>query len=218
MAARLFLPLLLAVGPLLSHAQNLPSQDPTETATPTPPTSPVSPEPQTSHASVALAQPYPLDRYQPLLELNPFTLITPENESTPNFAQNLSLLGIMRSGGKVTALLFDSETRTRFTVSEDPDPTTGLRIESSTLANRPDEVTLQLAKGSERATVRFNRDAMALAAGGGSNPGSPAPPGRGPPSTGQRPPPNLQPDGQPNAPQPRIIRRPIRRGEPIPGQ
>ncbi|GAB4247195.1 MAG: hypothetical protein OHK005_13260 [Candidatus Methylacidiphilales bacterium] len=165
---------------------------------------------------ITLAKSYAMDRYQPLLESNPFTLIKPETESAPDFARNLSLIGLMRTGGKTTALLFDLETRSRILVSETPDPKTGIRIESVSLAPRHEEVTVALVKGAERGTVRFNKDAMALAASGGAGPqilGGPAATSPGGPR-----PPQAGPDGTAVLPQPRIIRRPIRRVQPVPDQ
>ncbi|MFQ3669998.1 MAG: hypothetical protein SNJ84_00915, partial [Verrucomicrobiia bacterium] len=102
-----------------------------------------------SDPPLTLARPFPIDRYQPLLESNPFTLIKPETETAPNFARNLSIIGIMRSGGQTLAVLFDSETRARITVRETPDPDTGIRIESASLSPKAEDVTLQIAQGNE---------------------------------------------------------------------
>jgi hypothetical protein len=168
---------------------------------------------------IVLAKPYPLDRYQALMDTNPFTLIKPETEEVKGFAKNLSVTSVMRTNGKIYASLFDSETKERFRVSEEVDEKSQMAIVSAVLGGKPKDVSLQIKKGEETATVTFNMEALELARAPVA-PVAGGPPGRPPAGRADRGggPPGASPAGDPNQPRPRVIRRVFRRTDPVPGQ
>ena len=119
-----------------------------------------------------------------------------------NFAVDLTLRGVSASGGDYEALLFNTATGRHQTVTTEANPE-GIRIVSVAENADPNQVSVTLIKGEEKAVVRYSptdltavpaspNPAVPSAPGGGRTPANGPPPGmRTPPSAPSRVPPGM---------------------------
>ena len=102
-----------------------------------------------------------LDHYAKLWTNSLFTsraLPPPEAPAGPNFTDNLSLSGTYEENGKLTAVLVDKSTSTVVLAYIGEDNPEGFRIVKVNPGTTPDQVKLQLQKGSQFGWVAFNTD------------------------------------------------------------
>lgn len=130
----------------------------------------------------------PLDHYAKLWTKSLFTsraLPPPEAPAGPNFTDNLSLSGTYEEKGKLTAILIDKSTSGVVLAYIGEDNPEGFRIVKVQPGALPDQMRLQLQKGSQFGWVGFSTDvqgevpAAAPASPLGTRSAIPPSPGRG---------------------------------------
>jgi len=84
----------------------------------------------------------------------------PEAPAGPNFTDSLALSGTYEENGKLTAVLIDKTTSSVVLAYIGEDNTEGFRIVKVTPGASPDQMKLQLQKGSQFGWVTFGADAM----------------------------------------------------------
>ncbi|MDB6120173.1 MAG: hypothetical protein JWO08_3954 [Verrucomicrobiaceae bacterium] len=102
-----------------------------------------------------------LDHYAKLWTNSLFTsraLPPPEAPAGPNFTDNLSLSGTYEEKGKLTAILIDKSTSSVVLAYIGEDNPEGFRIVKVTPGGLPDQMKLQLQKGSQFGWVGFSND------------------------------------------------------------
>ncbi|MDB6139493.1 MAG: hypothetical protein JWO94_2565 [Verrucomicrobiaceae bacterium] len=102
-----------------------------------------------------------LDHYARLWTNSLFTsraLPPPEAPPGPNFTDNLSLSGTYEEKGKMTAVLVDKSTSTVVLAYIGEDNPEGFRIVKITPGTMPDQIKIQLQKGSQFGWVGFTSD------------------------------------------------------------
>lgn len=102
-----------------------------------------------------------LDHYAKLWTNSLFTsraLPPPEAPAGPNFTDNLSLSGTYEEKGKLTAILIDKSTSSVVLAYVGEDNPEGFRIVKITPGATPDQIKLQLQKGSQFGWVAFSND------------------------------------------------------------
>ncbi|MDB6074506.1 MAG: hypothetical protein JWO89_2146 [Verrucomicrobiaceae bacterium] len=102
-----------------------------------------------------------LDHYAKLWTNSLFTsraLPPPEAPAGPNFTDNLSLSGTYEEKGKLTAILIDKSTSSVVLAYIGEDNPEGFRIVKVTPGVGPDQMKLQLQKGSQFGWVGFSND------------------------------------------------------------
>ena len=152
----------------------------------------------------AIPEGYAVERYSALWEHSPFSLATVQPQAQPSFAQNLALVGIARIEGEDMVTLLNRVSQERFTVGTEPNAD-GIAVVSVDTDSDPLKTRVSIRKGSEVATVSFDKGLLALTQ-------SPPPPPAGVPAQPAAPN-NTQP---PETVQVAPVRR-VRRTIPIPG-
>ena len=130
----------------------------------------------------------PLDHYAKLWTNSLFTsraLPPPEAPAGPNFCDNLSLSGTYEEKGKLTAILIDKSTSGVVMAYIGEDNPEGFRIVKVQPGASPDQVRLQLQKGSQFGWVGFSTDVQGEAPA--AAPGPLGTRGAIPPSPGRNP-------------------------------
>ncbi len=134
------------------------------------PVTPVVAEPVDNDCPVVVPA---LDHYAKLWTNSLFTsraLPPPEAPAGPNFTDNLSLSGTYEERGKLTAILIDKSTSSVVLAYIGEDNPEGFRIVKVTPGATPDQIKLQLQKGSQFGWVGFTTDVQ------GEAPAAPAGP------------------------------------------
>ena len=114
-----------------------------------------------------------LDHYAKLWTNSLFTsraLPPPEAPAGHNFTDNLSLSGTYEEKGKLTAILIDKSTSSVVLAYVGEDNPEGFRIVKVTPGGTPDQIKMQLQKGSQFGWVGFSTDVQ------GEAPAAPASP------------------------------------------
>lgn len=138
----------------------------------------------------AVPKGYPVERYAVLWEHSPFTMVsTAPMAPQAGFAQNLAVVGIAKFGDHNLVTLVDRKSMERMTIDTDADAH-GIKVVSVETDPDPLKTKVTIQKGSEVATVGFDKSLLAMiqtpppatvtAATG--NPAGPADIAPGPPS------------------------------------
>ncbi|CAN5843781.1 hypothetical protein BH11VER1_BH11VER1_23130 [soil metagenome] len=163
---------------------------------------------------------YPVDRYIPLWDKNPFTLKTAAAAlQRESFAKDLALAGITRIGADTTVLLVNTKTREYLRLKNEDIHASGMRVKTVSMKETRSDSSVEVAMGSEATVLKYDTGFLAQMAaqvpspanGGGINgglpppqiplpvlPGSPQSPGGGAPQPGMAG--GINQDGRPGLP------------------
>lgn len=163
---------------------------------------------------------YPVDRYVPLWNKNPFTLKTaPAAIQKESFARDLALAGITRIGADTTVLLVNTKTREYLRLKNEEMHASGMKVKTVNMKDTRSESSVEVIMGSETSVLKYDTGFLAQMAAqvptpanvasntaGGAPPmvaGSPAPQqglpgGVAPPQTNGTG--TMSPDGRPGLP------------------
>jgi hypothetical protein len=123
---------------------------------------------------------YKADRYQPVWDRNPFTIVTPVVQSVqPKVFDKLVLVSWLNDGGNDVVFVQNIETNEVQKITKDPN-SNNLRLVAIHKAADPKDADAVLSNGSEEGSVKFRLEAVAA----------------GPPQGGQ--PQAMPPAGAPN--------------------
>lgn len=142
---------------------------------------------------------YPMGRYAPLWEHSPFVLASVTEPPAPGFAVNLAVVALAKIGDEDVVTVVNKQSQERITLDARPNEQ-GIKVVSVVADPDPLKAKVTLQKGSETATVSFDRALMAVPqapaapalttanlnfTNPGANPGAPAPGGQ-PPNVSRR--------------------------------
>lgn len=144
----------------------------------------VSSLPAVENASAAAFEPpkkYGAERYMAGWERNPFAIPTPPTAPPPVESQfkDLAIKSIYGPKDSPIFSLVNTKTHERMRVSMEKPTKDGVELKSFSLAENRRETTIEVAKGSETATLKYATDYVPPAANGapGARPGMPGVPG-----------------------------------------
>lgn len=138
-----------------------------------------------------IPQGYTAERYASMWQRSPFTLSSVVEAPQAGFAEQLTLASIMQIGDKPYVTILNKQTQKRFTVAPGS-PADGIEVVSVTNPTSPKEAVVQLKKGAESGSVKFDLTLLRATAAV-PQPGQPQPP---------------QTPGQPAMPQPPQVNNP----------
>ncbi len=174
-----YIALFVALGPLFTSSLLAQVEDPVTPAAEVvakaqPASQAAAEEPQDKDSPVAVP---PLAHYAKLWTESLFTtraLPPPEAPAGPTFTDSLSLSGTYEDNGKMTAVLMDKTTSNTVLAYIGEDNAEGFRIVKVVPGDSPDQMKLQLQKGTTFGWVSFGAESEAppaAGAGGGRAPG-----------------------------------------------
>ncbi len=154
----------------------------------------VSSLPAVENASAAAFEPpkkYGAERYMAGWERNPFAIPTPPTAPPPVESQfkDLAIKSIFGPKDSPIFSLVNTKTHERMRLSMDKPTKDGVELKSFSLAENRRETTIEVAKGTETATLKYATDYVPPAANGapGARPGMPGVPGGVPGAAGRIP-------------------------------
>jgi hypothetical protein len=110
----------------------------------------------------AIPDSYGEERYAALWEHSPFTLATVQPVAQPGFAQNLTVVGFAQIDGKDMVILLNRVTQERATLGTEPNAD-GIALVSVEADSDPLKTKVTLRKGTEVATISFDKATLAMA-------------------------------------------------------
>jgi hypothetical protein len=125
---------------------------------------------------------YKADRYQPVWERNPFTIVTPVlAQAQPKAFDKLVLVSWLNDGVKDVVFVQNTETNEVQKITTDPN-SNSLRLIAIHKAADPKNAEVVLSNGTEQGSVKFRLEPVVAAAQGqgGQQPGIPAAGGQNP--------------------------------------
>jgi hypothetical protein len=150
---------------------------------------------------------YKADRYQPVWERNPFTIVTPVLAQTqPKAFDKLVLVSWLNDGVKDVVFVQNTETNEVQKITTDPN-SNSLRLIAIHKAADPKNAEVVLSNGTEQGSVKFRLEPVVVAppGQGGQQPGIPGAGGQNPipgvPTPGMARQPLTGPNAQPALPQ-----------------
>jgi hypothetical protein len=130
---------------------------------------------------------YKADRYQPVWERNPFTIVTPViAQAQPKAFDKFVLVSWLNDGSKDVVFVQNTETNEVQKITTDPN-SNSLRLIAIHKAADPKNAEVMLSNGTEQGSVKFRLETVVAApqgqggqqpgipAAGGQNPGAPTP-------------------------------------------
>ncbi|MEO6054699.1 MAG: hypothetical protein ABIP97_11855 [Chthoniobacterales bacterium] len=107
--------------------------------------------------------PYPLQRYQLLMEKSPFIREAPGGEiSSQGFSKDLVITGHFCIGGVIFLNVLDKKTQTRMSLSSEERDPAHLKVVSLHGNDDPFKVEAVIRSGNEVATITFDRSATTI--------------------------------------------------------
>lgn len=189
--------------PTFGNENNPPAPMPPASTDAAPPAAAASDAPQAAAKPLeaAIPQTYRDDRYTSTLGKNPFLLKTgaAPTQPTESFAKDWELKFLRETKGMVKAGIQNRQTQQYRTITAEPDAE-GFKIVSAKIGRSRKDSTVEVAKGSETATMTFSDAPTGGAPGGRGQPGGIVP-GR-----------QVVPQGAPNANMPPGYRPPTTAG------
>jgi hypothetical protein len=150
---------------------------------------------------------YKADRYQPVWERNPFTIVTPVlAQAQPKAFDKLVLVSWLNDGVKDVVFVQNTETNEVQKITTDPN-SNSLRLIAIHKAADPKNAEVVLSNGTEQGSVKFRLEPVVVVPQGqaGQQPGIPAAGGQNPipgvPAPGMARQPPIGPNAQPALPQ-----------------
>jgi hypothetical protein len=104
---------------------------------------------------------YNTDRYASLWQHSPFALATVEQQAPPGFAQNFAVVAVARVDDEDLVTILNRVSQERFTVSADPNAD-GIKLVSVDSDPDPLKTKVKLQKGTENATIGFDKALLAM--------------------------------------------------------
>jgi hypothetical protein len=100
---------------------------------------------------------YPVDRYAPLWNKNPFTLKTaPAAIQKDSFAKDLALAGITRIGADTTVLLVNTKTREYLRLKNEDLHANGIKVKTVNLRDTRSDSSVEVIMGSETSVLKYD--------------------------------------------------------------
>lgn len=100
---------------------------------------------------------YPVDRYVPLWNKNPFTLKTaPAAIQKESFARDLALAGITRIGDVTTVLLVNTKTREYLRLKNEELHASGMKVKTVNMKDTRSESSVEVIMGAETSVLKYD--------------------------------------------------------------
>ncbi|CAN5765989.1 hypothetical protein BH11VER1_BH11VER1_30120 [soil metagenome] len=100
---------------------------------------------------------YPVDRYIPLWDKNPFTLKTaPAAILKETFAKDLALAGITRIGADTTVLLVNTKTREYLRLKNQDTHASGMKVKSVNMKDTRSDSSVEVVMGTETSVLKYD--------------------------------------------------------------
>lgn len=100
---------------------------------------------------------YPVDRYEPMWNKNPFTLKTaPVALQKESFARDLALAGITKIGEDTTVLLVNTKTREYLRLKNLDAHTSGMKVKSVNMRDTRSDSSVEVVMGAESSVLKYD--------------------------------------------------------------
>lgn len=100
---------------------------------------------------------YPVDRYVPLWNMNPFTLKTaPAAIQRESFAKDLALAGITRIGDVTTVLLVNTKTREYLRLKNEEMHASGMKVKTVNMKDVRSDSSVEVIMGTETTVLKYD--------------------------------------------------------------